>query len=65
VVKEVGGVEGVNDEVDLCGAVALFPNFEAQRTLTDIRTFGGSGLAVGGTGVDVAIVAWGLDGKVP
>jgi hypothetical protein len=66
VVHEIGRAERIDDEVDFRGAVGLFRNFEMQRTLTDVRAFGGSGLlAIGRAGIDVAIIACRLDIEVP
>ena len=65
VVHEIGRVERIDDEVDLRGVVGLFGNFEVQRTLTDVRAFGGSGFAIGSTGVDVAVIAGCFDVEVP
>ena len=62
---EKGGVERVDEQIDFGGAVGLFPDFQAERALADVRAFGGSGLAVGGAGVDVAIVARSLDSEIP
>jgi len=65
VVHEIGRVKRIDDEVDLRGVVGLFGNFEVQRTLTDVRAFGGSGFAIGSAGVDIAVVAGRFDVEVP